>query len=260
MSATSILPKWLSDAAASASGIPAALQSKISGMASHASDAATGLANDVYDVSTPNLATQLYKHITGQPNTLNQIPGKAANAFMMVGGVPEMAEEGLGAKPYAGIERRAADRTTMNAAQLDAAMKNRAGVNAIRTPFDDTQGAMGTIRNDIHQHLLNASAPQAVPPALRAAVDQAAAAEGGRIWQPGDAQKAADHLDGELIGSTKNKPSANDIDVKVAQGSGHAEKLKAAGYELSSNHGPTLAPGENWYNAKTGKAVDIWFK
>ncbi len=47
------------------------------------------LANEVYDVSTPNLAAQIWKMLHGQPNDMEKIPGKAVLAFLAAGGLPE---------------------------------------------------------------------------------------------------------------------------------------------------------------------------
>jgi hypothetical protein len=55
---------------------------------------ATGMAKDIGDVSLPNIARQTYNRVTGKPNTLSEIPRKAA---MMVG--PAMAGEIGGMEP-----------------------------------------------------------------------------------------------------------------------------------------------------------------
>jgi hypothetical protein len=69
--------------------VGAHLAGKVASMATHAADAGKGLADDVYDVSTPNIATQLYRHAQGLPNTLNKIPLKAVTAFFTAAGLPE---------------------------------------------------------------------------------------------------------------------------------------------------------------------------
>ena len=61
----------------------------------------------------------------------------------------EIIDQGKAVRPYerkySGEERRSTERKTMNAAELDAAMKNR---KLITTPFDYTEGAMQTIAHD----------------------------------------------------------------------------------------------------------------
>jgi hypothetical protein len=46
-------------------------------------------ANEVYDVSTPAIATEIYKRLQGQPNELRKLPLKMVTAWLMSGGVPE---------------------------------------------------------------------------------------------------------------------------------------------------------------------------
>ena len=52
------------------------------------------LANDTYDVSAPGVAEEIWKHLHGQPNNLDKIPGKAVMAFLTAGGMPELGEIG----------------------------------------------------------------------------------------------------------------------------------------------------------------------
>ena len=46
-------------------------------------------ANEIYDVSTPAIATEVYKRLQGQPNNLRKLPLKMVTAWLMSGGVPE---------------------------------------------------------------------------------------------------------------------------------------------------------------------------
>jgi hypothetical protein len=61
----------------------------------------------------------------------------------------EIIDQGRSARAYerkySGEERRGIERKTMNAAELEDAMKNR---KPIHTPFNDTEGAMATIARD----------------------------------------------------------------------------------------------------------------
>jgi len=69
----------------------------------HARDLAVGVARNIYDVSTPTLATELYKWYKGQPNQLKEIAGK-----MVETGVPMMlgdeAPAPAGAQPKPTVE------------------------------------------------------------------------------------------------------------------------------------------------------------
>lgn len=47
------------------------------------------LANDVYDVSTPNIATQIYRKLKGLPNSLDKLPEKMVMGWLTAGGLPE---------------------------------------------------------------------------------------------------------------------------------------------------------------------------
>lgn len=67
----------------------AQLANNAASVAQHVVPLAKSAANDVYDVSTPNIATQLYKYLSGKPNTLHAIPGKAVLAWLAAGGIPE---------------------------------------------------------------------------------------------------------------------------------------------------------------------------
>jgi hypothetical protein len=62
---------------------------RVASMANHAVEGAKSIANDVYDVSTPNIADQLQKHFRGLANDLDKIPAKAVVAFLAAGGIPE---------------------------------------------------------------------------------------------------------------------------------------------------------------------------
>jgi hypothetical protein len=66
---------------------------RVASMGTHALDAGKSIANQVYDVSAPNLADQLQKHFRGEPNDLDKIPSKQLIAFLSAGGFPE-AEAG----------------------------------------------------------------------------------------------------------------------------------------------------------------------
>jgi hypothetical protein len=52
-------------------------------------EAVPKLANDVYDVSTPGIAAEVYKSLKGQPNNLKQLPPKLVIAWLAAGGAPE---------------------------------------------------------------------------------------------------------------------------------------------------------------------------
>jgi hypothetical protein len=62
---------------------------KATSLGSHLVDAGKQIANDTYDVSTPNIATQLYRKLQGKNNSLDKIPGKAIAAFFTAAGLPE---------------------------------------------------------------------------------------------------------------------------------------------------------------------------
>ncbi len=49
----------------------------------------SGVAEQAYDASTPNIATQMYRHYKGMPNTLSKIPQAAVMNFLAAGGLPE---------------------------------------------------------------------------------------------------------------------------------------------------------------------------
>lgn len=55
----------------------------------HIKPIATSAANDVYDVSAPNIATEVFKAVRGEPNNLKQLPPKMVLAWLQAGGVPE---------------------------------------------------------------------------------------------------------------------------------------------------------------------------
>lgn len=50
-------------------------------------------ANDVYDVSAPGIATEIYKKLQGLPNKLHELPGKMVQGFFAAAGVPEAKAE-----------------------------------------------------------------------------------------------------------------------------------------------------------------------
>ncbi len=56
---------------------------------SHLARIIKSAAKDVYDVSTPAIATKVYKRLQGQPNNLRKLPLKMVTAWLMSGGVPE---------------------------------------------------------------------------------------------------------------------------------------------------------------------------
>jgi hypothetical protein len=72
-------------------------------------DFGTKIANDVADVSAPNIATQVYRKLKGKANTLDQIPEKALLGFLAAGGLPEseIAEAGAARSADAGAAKAA---------------------------------------------------------------------------------------------------------------------------------------------------------
>lgn len=62
---------------------------------------------------------------------------------------------------YVGKERRSAERPTMNATELEDAMKNR---KPVRTPFDDTEGARDTIKKDLEERGLGSAQTKETEP------------------------------------------------------------------------------------------------
>lgn len=52
-------------------------------------DTVPKIANDVYDVSAPGIATEVYKAIKGQANKLKDLPPKMIMAWLAAGGLPE---------------------------------------------------------------------------------------------------------------------------------------------------------------------------
>jgi hypothetical protein len=61
---------------------------------SEATDLAKGAVGSAGEVSTPNIANQLYKQIKGQPNTLKDLPGKAAMFLLPLMGNWGMESDG----------------------------------------------------------------------------------------------------------------------------------------------------------------------
>jgi hypothetical protein len=113
-----------------------AVKSKVGDMAQHA--AQSPIAQSVYDVSTPNIAGQLYKKLAGQPNDLEKIPGRAATAFFTLG-TPEgeAAEEATAAaRPGAGVAPQAeASSSGMLSRALEVGKRrisNLPGVKAVK--------------------------------------------------------------------------------------------------------------------------------
>jgi hypothetical protein len=111
------------------------LTRKVTAAASHATDFGKSVANDVYEVSTPNIADQIRKHFRGEPNNLDKIPGKAVLAFLAAGGVPE-AEAG----EIAPAEKvaPAADVTTESAADAAGDHVPQPGAGIPRTLSGDS--------------------------------------------------------------------------------------------------------------------------
>lgn len=58
-------------------------------VAKHVAPIGATAANDIYDSSAPNIATELYKRLSGKPNNLREIPAKAVMTWLMAGGIPE---------------------------------------------------------------------------------------------------------------------------------------------------------------------------
>lgn len=56
---------------------------------SHLAPIVKSAADDVYDVSTPAVATEIYKRLKGEPNNLRKLPLKMVTTWLMSGGVPE---------------------------------------------------------------------------------------------------------------------------------------------------------------------------
>ena len=98
----------------------------------------SGVANDLYDVSAPGIAEQIYRHMKGMPNKLDQIPGKMVLGFLTAGGLgPEIeaasakghAEETIGAKetPQEVPESTAAEGTAAKESAEDFVKRQTAG-------------------------------------------------------------------------------------------------------------------------------------